>query len=119
MKKYFFSICFLLFLITSSNATTYFNKDIKNYIELKSKTDFNISVNPTGNKINNCFFRNAINNGINIPINSYTFQLTCGTTITYFPPDGESLINIINAAISFNNALCGTNIPLISEIVEI
>jgi hypothetical protein len=38
------------------------------------------------------------------------FVLTCGITIQYFPPNGESCANIVNAAINFNNALCGTSI---------
>lgn len=44
------------------------------------------------------------------------YVLTCGNTVQYFPPSGESCTNIMNALININNAVCGTSIPQIGAI---
>ena len=49
----------------------------------------------------------------------WSFVFTCGNSQTYCPPDGDTLLNIINAAINLNNSTCGTNIPLIEELEEV
>jgi len=44
------------------------------------------------------------------------YLLTCGNSVQYFPPAGESCTNIINALININNSVCGTSIPQVGAI---
>ena len=53
------------------------------------------------------------------PITKYLvteYVLTCGQSVLYFPPSGESCTNLINALINLNNAICHTSIPPIGAI---
>ena len=105
MKKIIFSITFLFAITTVTHANINALKKLDGYVDIKNQNEEAFELKVIGNG-------KLLLSKSNI-FEAYTWTLSCGQSVQYCAPDGDSWQNIMNARINFNNAICGTNIPSI------